>query len=147
VLPHATLLTDAAQQAGRDALAAYRAMWTDWVAVAATSDYQNPRLIQHASGAASALIYKSVYLNKSHGVVTLGQPSFAPYVSAATPEENPNRVTIADCADDSKWLNYTTAGKLQDDVPGGRHFVQSLLLLESGIWKVDQLAIHPVGTC
>jgi hypothetical protein len=147
-LPTATLLTPAAQQAGRDALAAYRAMWADWVAVAATSDYQNPRLAQHLSGDAYSMVYKAVYVNKSNGLVGRGQPALSPWLSAATPADSPTRITILDCTDDSRWLRYTLDGKPNNDTPGGRHRTEALLLLNAGgVWKVDQLLIQEIGTC
>ncbi|MBL7489721.1 hypothetical protein I6A60_29325 [Frankia sp. AgB1.9] len=145
--PTAALLTPAAQQAGRDALGAYRGMWADWVAVAATSDYQDPRLAQHLSGAAFSMVYKAVYLNKSQGLVGRGQPTLSPRVTAATPADNPTRITVIDCTDDSQWLRYTLDGKPKDDTPGGRHLTEALLLQNAGVWKVDQLLIQEIGTC
>ncbi|WP_239338562.1 hypothetical protein [Frankia sp. CiP3] len=128
-------------------LAAYRGMWADWVAVAETSDYQNPRLTAHVSGEALSLIYKAVYANKRDGLVTRGTPTFSPWVSALTPTDDPNRATVVDCADDGGWLHYRLDGRLEDQIPGGRHHVQALAVETSGTWKIDVLVIDKVGSC
>ncbi|WP_232425294.1 hypothetical protein [Pseudofrankia inefficax] len=130
-----------------EALAAYRAMFEDWIAVSATSDYQNPRLTEHVSGRALSLLYQSVYLDKQHGLVVKGRPVLVPSVTALGPEPDPSRATIVDCADDTNWLDYRLDGQLQDDTPGGRHFVQALALRTDSTWKIDQLVIKDRGTC
>lgn len=122
-------------------------MWDDWVAISTTSDYQNPRLTRHVSGQALSTIYRAVYIDRHKGLVARGKPTFSPRVSALSPTATPNRATIDDCADDSKWLHYTTAGMIEDDIPGGRHRVQALVLKMTGEWKVDKLVIQAVGTC
>jgi len=122
-------------------------MFEDWIAVAATSDYQNPRLTQHASGDAGLLIYKSVYLNHADGVVTKGSPVISPRVTAVGPVPERDRATIIDCIDTTNWLNYTQNGDLQDETPGGRRFVQALVLRTGETWKVDQLVVQALGTC
>jgi hypothetical protein len=133
--------------AERDALAAYRGMWEDWIAMAATSDYQNPRLSQHTSGRALSLIYRGIYVNKRNGVVSRGRPILSPRVTAATPAGNPDRATIVDCADSTNWLNYRPDGQLQDRTPGGHRFIQSLAVKRNGGWKIDQLVVQAIGTC
>ncbi|WP_239336551.1 hypothetical protein [Frankia sp. CiP3] len=145
--PSTTALLSPAQTAERDALTAYHGMWEDWIAMAATGDYQNPRLARHASGEALSLIYRSVYANKRDGLVARGRPTFSGMVSAAKPADIPDRITVKDCSDGSDWLNYTLDGKLKDTDPGGRHFVQALVVKNSGVWKVDILVIQAVGTC
>lgn len=133
---------------GVGALAAYRGMWEDWVAIGLTSDYQNPRLTRHVSGRALSTIYRAVYADWHRGLVSRGTPTFSPHVTAFTPEGDPTRVTVEDCADASTWLHYDkVSGKLEDDIPGGRHRVQALALKTAGAWKIDQLLIQPVGTC
>jgi hypothetical protein len=147
VRPSPTASLSWAQVAERDALAAYRGMWEDWIAVAATSDYQNPMLTRHVSGEALSLIYRSVYANKRDGLVARGRPTFSGRVSAAEPAEDPDRVTVKDCSDGSRWLNYKLNGQLQNTTPGGRHSVQALVVKNTGTWKVNVLVIQPVGTC
>ncbi len=136
-----------ASQAEQDALAAYRGMWADWVAVAETSDYQNPRLAQYASGRALSVIYQAVYLNKNKGLVSRGEPVLSPKITAATPGVDPDRITIVDCVDTAHWLNYRADGQLENDVPGGRRSIQALLLPRNGTWKVDDLVVQAKGTC
>ncbi|KPM50423.1 hypothetical protein ACG83_40250 [Frankia sp. R43] len=137
----------AVQAAERDALAAYRGMWEDWVAIAATGDYQDPRLARHVSGEALSLIYKAVYANQRDGLVARGAPTYAGSVTAAEPAANPDRITIVDCSDGSNWLNYRADGQLEDNDPGGRHAVQALALKTSDTWKIDVLVIQELGTC
>ncbi len=122
-------------------------MWDDWVAIASTSDYQNPRLTRHVSGQALSTIYRAVYLDRHKGLVTQGRPTFSPRIAALSPEGDPDRATVDDCADDSGWLHYKADGKIEDNIPGGRHRLQALVLKKVGTWKVDRLVIQPVGTC
>jgi hypothetical protein len=140
-------LTADDQEAATGALAAYRAMFDDWIAVAATSDYQNPRLTQHASGDAGLLLYKAVYLNHTDGVVAKGRPAISPRVTAVGPAPERDRATIIDCVDTTNWLIYKQNGELQDETPGGRRFVQALALRTGGTWKVNQLVVQAIGTC
>ncbi len=137
----------AAQVAERDALAAYRGMWEDWVAVAETSDYESPRMARHASGSALTLAYRAVYTNWQNGVVSKGSPGLNPRITAADPADRPERVTVVDCVDTTHWLNYKPDGSLQDDVPGGRSQSQALVLFRDDAWKVDQLVLQDKGTC
>ncbi len=137
----------AADRARTDALTVYRGMWTDWVEIARTSDYQNPRLAQHASGRALSVIYQAVYLNKSKGLVSRGNPAFSPKITAAAPDADPDRITVVDCVDTTSWLNYRADGQLENDVPGGRRSVQALVLRQNDTWKVDDLVIQAKGTC
>jgi hypothetical protein len=136
-----------ARVAERDALAGYHGMWEDWIAMAATGDYQNPRLSQHTSGRALSLIYRGVYANRRDGVVAKGRPVLTPHVTATSPPDNPDRITVLDCADTTNWLNYRPNGQLEDNIPGGRRRVQALVLKKGGVWKVDVLVVQPVGTC
>ncbi|EFC83513.1 hypothetical protein FrEUN1fDRAFT_3412 [Parafrankia sp. EUN1f] len=136
-----------AEIAERDALTAYRGMWEDWIAIAATGDYQDPRLARHVSGEALSSIYKAVYANQRDGLVARGAPTYAGSVTAAEPAANPDRITIVDCSDGSSWLNYRADGQLEDNEPGGRHAIQALALKNSNTWKIDVLVIQEVGTC
>lgn len=122
-------------------------MFDDWVAMAATGDYQNTRLEKHASGRALSLIYKGIYKDRESGLHSQGNPVISPRVTAMTPEESPERATVGDCVDATSWLSYLSNGELQNDQPGGRHSVQALALKKDGVWKVDQLVIQDVGTC
>ncbi|WP_239341701.1 hypothetical protein [Frankia sp. CiP3] len=136
-----------ASQAAQDALTAYRGMWADWVEIARTSDYQNPRLAQHASGRALSVIYQAVYLNKSKGLVSRGEPVLSPKLATPTSGADLDRITMVDCVDTAHWLNYRADGQLENDVPGGRRSIQALVLSQNGIWKVDDLVVQAKGTC
>ncbi len=132
---------------GDAALAAYRGMFDDWVAIAVTGDYQNPRLARHTSGRALSLIYKGVYKDRESGLHSQGHPEISPKITAMTPQGSPDRASVSDCVDTSSWLSYRSNGEVQSDPPGGRHSVQALALKKDGVWKIDQLVIQNVGTC
>ncbi|MET9085527.1 hypothetical protein ABZX77_27195 [Streptomyces sp. NPDC004237] len=125
------------------ALAAYQAMWGDVVVAARTSDAGHSRLDDHAEGGALQLLLHMMRANKEQGVVTKGQPTFAPVVTKA----GASTVVIQDCADDSRWLQYTEDGSLKDDVPGGHHRVDATVSKHGGRWLVESLYIGEVGTC
>ncbi|MEU5308788.1 hypothetical protein [Streptomyces sp. NPDC021562] len=75
--------------------------------------------------------------------MTKGQPKFAPVVTKA----RDSTVIIQDCADDSRWLQYTEDGALEDNVPGGHHRVDATVSKHGGRWLVESLYIDEVGTC
>lgn len=136
-----------ADQARAQALAAYRAMWSDMVAATATGNYQDPRLAQHTTGQAFSILYTGVFRNNQQGLVGKGQPVLHPRVSAISPVTAPTRVTVMDCTDDTNWLNYRRNGKIEDNVPGGRHRTEALVVRSGNIWKVSQLVVQAAGTC
>jgi hypothetical protein len=138
---------DPAQAARHAALTAYRAMWDDWVAAAATSDYESSLLAHHASGAALDLIVHSIFDDKLNQVVTKGRPTISPEADDVEPTGSPARVKVVDCVDSTHWLNYKSNGQLQDNIPGGRSHTEALVVLAGGVWKVNQLAIRDNGTC
>jgi hypothetical protein len=136
--------TNATSSAERAAVKAYNAMWSDMVVAARTADYQSPRLSDHASGDALSQLARGLYANKQHGVIAKGQPATRPTVTSATPTS----AEIADCFDDSRWLNYeASTGALQNGVPGGKHATTATVTLTDGAWRVTQLAVGAVGTC
>jgi len=142
-----TAATPTVAPVGAATLAAYRGMWEDWVALAATGDYQNPRLANHASGRALSLIYKAIYKDRAAGLHSEGRPVLSPKIVAMTPESSPDRATVSDCVDTSPWVSVRSTGERQADSPSGRHAVQALAVLGNGMWKVDQLVIQDLGTC
>lgn len=145
--PSAGVSLSPAQAAERDALAAYRGMWEDWVALAASGDYQDPRLADHTSGEALETIYEAVYLDQGGGRRARGEPVLAPVVTSAEPAEDPTRVVVEDCVDDSDWLTYLPDGRLADDEPGGRRRTEALVVSGGDGWKVDKFVVQTVGTC
>lgn len=144
----ATSTTTAASRAGTQAITAYKAMRQDMVAASETANYQSPRLADHAVGDALSLLVRGVYANKAHGVVVKGEPVTHPRVTGVTPPDNPTNVSISDCFDATKWLEYdATTGALKDDTPGGRHTATATVALTDGVWKVTQLLVGGLGTC
>lgn len=132
-----------------DALTAYRGMWQDFVTAGTTSDWQSPKLGQYATGIALTNMSRSLYADHYNGLVTKGEPTYEPAVTSADPPENPNKIVITDCSDDSRWLKYKAdTGQLANDTPGGRHLVNAIVQKQSdGSWKVSEYGVHQVGTC
>ena len=129
------------------ALATYRAMWADMVTAGRTADYESPLLAKHAASQALQLLVSGLYEAHKKNVVIKGEPALNPRVTALTPADNPAAATIADCFDDSHWLNYKPNGQLQDDVPGGKHNTTATVGNLDGTWKVTRLQVQGVGTC
>jgi hypothetical protein len=136
-----------ADQARTQALAAYRSMWADMVAVSATGNYRDPRLARHASGQAYSLLYQGVFMLQENGLVTKGTPVLNPLVASLNSAIDPTAVTVQDCFDDTHWLNYRLNGELQDNTPGGHEKTEAIVVSEAGVWKVNRLAIQGSGTC
>ena len=129
------------------AVKVYLAMWADMVEAATTSDYTSPRLADHADAQALLLLSGMLRAAHDHKVVVKGTPRFSPVVTAVTPSRKPIAVSLRDCADGSSWLSYRLDGRLQDDVPGGRHLITATVGLYHGRWVVTRLSIGAVGTC
>jgi hypothetical protein len=125
------------------ALAAYRAMWSDLVSAARTSDYQSSGLSHHAAGTVLTLFVQGLARDQLHGIVTRGEPVLHPVVTSSSAD----RATVTDCVDDARWLEYKTSGGLADNPPGGRRATSAEVIRESGVWKVDELSVGKVGTC
>ncbi|MGH3493292.1 MAG: hypothetical protein ACRDRL_17795 [Sciscionella sp.] len=128
----------------RQALAAYRAMWTDVQVLSATANYTDPRLGEHLAGQAYTTISENMSVEKAHGIIALGAPVLHPSIVTATS----TRVTMRDCLDDSHWLTYYAAThKLSDTAPGGHRYVAATVTDENGAWKVTVLDTRGEGTC
>ncbi len=118
-------------------------MWDDAIVAARTSDDEHSRLDDHAEGGALQLLRHMMRENERQGVVTKGRPKFAPVVTKA----GAATVVIQDCADGSRWLQYTKDGSPKDDVPGGHHRVDATVGKHGDRWLVESLYIGEVGTC
>lgn len=130
--------------AGQQALAAYTAMWSDVQALSETSNYTDPRLGDHLAGQAYMTISENMSVNKANGIIGLGAPVLHPHVLSASS----NAVTIADCMDDTHWLEYyASTHKLVDNVPGGHRYTTTTVTEENGIWKVTALDTRGDGSC
>jgi hypothetical protein len=129
------------------ALTAYRDMWADMVKASQTSNDQSPLLPEHASEDALSLLVHGLYLNGLQGIVTKGQPVLHPQVTSLSPATDPTQATIADCFDDTHWLEYRTSGGLLNKVPGGHHATMAVVQDDGGVWKVSALVVQAAGTC
>ncbi|MBV9143683.1 MAG: hypothetical protein JO115_22660 [Pseudonocardiales bacterium] len=122
-------------------------MWQDMAAAATTSDWQSPRIRQHATGDALLVISKSLYTDHLNGVVTKGAPTDSPMASSVDSPSAPITVMISDCGDSSNWLKYRN-GQLFDDTPGGRRSITAEVKKQpGGSWKVTRFAVESLGSC
>lgn len=128
-------------------LDAYTAMWHAYAAAARTADYRTGALSQYAAGNALMILTRSLYDNHQRGLVLRGAPALDPRVTGMTPAGNPERSSVSDCADDSRWRQYTTSGQPASGAPAGRHRIYAQLRLFSSVWKVTSLVVEKAGTC
>jgi hypothetical protein len=122
-------------------------MWADLVTAARTSDFQSPLLSRHATGKAFSLFVQGLARDQLEGIVTRGEPVLHPVVTSLSPAADPTRATVADCFDDTHWLEYKTSGGPAKKSPGGRRATTGDLMLTAGTWKVTQLTVGATGTC
>jgi len=123
-------------------------MWRAYATAARTADYQPGALSQYAAGDALMILTRSLYENHQHGVVVRGAPALHPRVTGLTPNGNPDSSSVSDCADDSRWREYTTSGQpASGGAPAGRHRIYARLRLFGSAWKVTNLVVEKAGTC
>ncbi|MFD8494976.1 hypothetical protein [Amycolatopsis sp. NPDC059657] len=136
-------------QAKKKALEAYTAMWHDFVAAGATSDWQSPELGRHATGIALTNMSRALYADRYNGLVTKGEPTLSPTVASAEPALDPIKIIVSDCGDSTRWLKYRADnGQLSDDKPGGRRSINAIVEKQAdGSWKVSDYGVHDLGTC
>ncbi len=134
---------------GAAAVAAYGGMWDDYVAAAATSDWQSPKLGQHATGLALSTLTRGLDADHYNGLVSRGSPTHDVTVIALAPTSAPETVTVTDCSDSTGALKYRADnGQLANDSPGGRRLINATVQKQSdGSWKVSDFGVHGVGTC
>lgn len=134
--------------AEQDALVAYRGMWKAFVEAGKTSDAEAADLRTYASGNALKLIVSSLYTDKELGKISKGDVVLQPKVVKSAPEAAPTALTIEDCVDATRWLEYKASGGLWDDKPGGKHRNTAIVKKQqNGAWKVDAFALRGSGTC
>jgi hypothetical protein len=138
---------DARAVAEGEAVAAYRGMWDAFVAAAVTSDPDTPEIRQHATDQALRLIVGALVTNREQKQVIRGDLVLDPKVTATKPPEAPTEVTILDCVNDEKWLEYKVSGGLVDDEPGGKHRTTAAVKKTNGEWKVSSFILEDSGTC
>ena len=139
--------TQSVSRVTADIVAAYRMMWADLVTAAETSDFQSPLLSQHASGAALSLLVQGLARDQLHGIVTRGRTIHYPRVTSLSSSGIPTRASIADCFDDTRWLEYKTSGGLAKNTPGGRRATTADMVKRAGTWTVSQITVGATGTC
>ncbi|MET9293074.1 hypothetical protein [Streptomyces sp. NPDC003077] len=138
----------AAQREGvRGAVNAYRAMWKDMERAALTADPADPRLDEHATGAALRLLKYVLSEYRRQGVVAKGTSTLSPRMESVVPGSHPTRVTIRDCADASQWLLYKSDGGLKNNVPGGHHDNRATMQRFGNAWKAVELKVGKAGSC
>jgi len=144
--PTAASPTDPASTASRDALAAYNGMMADWTAVSRTSNYQDPTLTQHVSGAALSRLVRIVAAAQAAGVVSKGQPIDNARVVQLIPPNAPTEALLADCADGTAWVQYKVDGTRVPGV-GGHYRVDATADDINGAWKITKFAVQVADKC
>jgi hypothetical protein len=131
------------------AVAAYRQMWSNFAIAGKTSDWQSSSLGRYATGIALTKLSQSLHGDHDKGIVTKGEPVLNPSVSTVEPQDNPMKITIADCGDSTQFLKYRKDNDaLVDDKPGGRHRINATVEKQAdGSWKVSDYGVHDVGSC
>jgi hypothetical protein len=122
-------------------------MWADMVSAAATTDYQDPILAEHASGTALSTLVQGLYSDRQQGIVIMGKPITHATIISLTPAADPTQANVSDCFDDSRWLAYKATGGLANNVPGGHRQVSAVVSDIAGTWKVTELATGAEGSC
>jgi hypothetical protein len=130
-----------------EALAAYRGMWGAFVEAAKTSNPDAPEIRRYAYSNALTLIVNALYVNRDQKEVILGELVLDPKVTAAEPAGDPTEVTITDCVNSEKWLEYRTSGGLVDDKPGGKHNTTATVTKTAEGWQVKAFILREAGTC
>ena len=129
------------------ALAAYRGMWSAFVAASNSGATVTPALATYTSGSALQVLNRGLATNKRKAVTSKGSPAMSPMVTSIRPVEAPTSAMITDCVDDTRWLLYGANGRLVDDVPGGRRHATAKVEKTNGVWKVTGFALRGTGTC
>jgi hypothetical protein len=120
-------------------------MWQDVVKASGAAEYQDPHLADHATGQALTTNRAVIKYDHDQEIVGRGRPVLHPTATALA--GTVDEVSIKDCLDDSRWLQYRSSGALLNDMPGGRHRVAATVFFAGGEWRVSYLAVGGVGTC
>jgi hypothetical protein len=133
----------------QDALVAYTGMWDDFVAAAATSDWQSPQLGQYATGLALSTLSRGLYADHYNGLISKGSPTHSAQVSSVDPPSNPTTVIVNDCSDSTTALKYRAdSGQPANDSPGGHRLINATVRKQSDrSWKVSDFGVQQVGSC
>jgi hypothetical protein len=137
-----------AENARREALAAFDAMWQDMALASEKADYQSPVLARHAAGEALDLLTRGVYSFRLEDQVTRGRPVVTGRVTTLTPPDKPTTASIDGCVDSSQWVEYDAKTlKPSGEPPGGRHRTTATVTVINGVWKVTKYHGEATGTC
>ena len=132
-------------------MAAYNAMWAELVTIGKTSDWNNPKIGEYLSGQPLSNWTSSFASDKHKGYITLGQPTLNPRVVSVTPTDSPTRVEIADCFDNSGWIQYlaSSGAPVDNKRSGGRIRTEAALTFDPvwQRWMVTQQIFGKVGSC
>ena len=135
--------------ARQQAISTYLGMWEDMAVAAETSNWQDSRLANHATGIALTNITRGLYTDNQNGLVSKGRPKNSPQVSSAEPPADPVKVIISDCGDSTNWIQYRVdTGQPADNSPGGRRQINAIVEKQpDGAWRVSDFGVHGIGTC
>ncbi|MCO1575870.1 hypothetical protein M8C13_08880 [Crossiella sp. SN42] len=133
-------------EAARRALDAYRGMWHELTAAAASANHHSTGLSVHTSGQALTDIRGLLYTDSIAGNITLGLPVLAPRVKEVRIPEVPIEVDIIDCVDVSRWRKHKARGGLAD--PTATHRIaEATARNNDGKWKVISFSLREVTAC
>jgi hypothetical protein len=123
---------------------AYTAMWEDAAEAGRTSDPEHPRLDDHASGDALALLKFVIQGHAEKGQVSRG----APRHDVTVVESTDNRRQLRDCLDETDWLLYDARdGELVDNKPGSHRWTEATVERRGSTWIVTELTLGAAATC
>lgn len=124
-------------------------MWEDYAVAGETSNGQDPRLKQHATGIALTKIEDGLEAAKDKGLVSKGRPEVNPRVSSVEPPSAPTKVVISDCGDSTEWIQVRAdTGEPADDSPGGKREINAVVEKQAdGVWRVTDFGVHGIGSC
>jgi hypothetical protein len=109
----------------------------------ATSDPDDPRLAEYATGAVLANLRGKLAVRRQAGTRLYGMP--VPHVQSVSLSED--RATVVDCLDNSGTGLVDRAGK-KLSVGRERQETTAVLVLEDGVWKVSAITtIAGGGSC
>ncbi|WP_086820247.1 hypothetical protein [Allokutzneria sp. NRRL B-24872] len=136
---------DAAKAAS---VAAYLGMWRDFVAAAATADWQSPTLGRHATGTALSTLSRGLYADHYNGLISKGAPTHNAEVSSVDTQSNPTTVIVRDCSDSTNTTKLRSDGQPAGDSPGGHHLINATVQQQpDGAWRVTDFGVQEVGSC
>ncbi len=141
--PSTTAAPDKAAELEKAILSAYRAFWTDVVAVGRTADWQSQRLAEHATGATLKQIREQFKAAKDRGWIAKGTVRVSPSVVS----HSATRAEVRDCVDATQFGRFDPKARRWIDQPGGLPDAERVVLVldPQGGWKVAETVV--TGEC